>query len=132
MVGMSASIQSHHDLIVLQRAMKLVEQVYSMTSSFRASERFGITSQMRRASISIPFNIAEGRRRGSRKDFRHFLYISFGSCAELETQVRIAQRLKYCTPSQCDTILRTLEEVMKMLNVIIRRLDVSDTTKYEN
>ncbi len=78
-------MKSHNDLKVYQESMDLVIQVYKITNSFPESEKFGLTSQIRRASVSIPSNIAEGAARESKKEFKRFLYISLGSAAELET-----------------------------------------------
>ena len=89
------SIKSHKDLIVWQRSLELVTAVYELTELFPKTELYGLASQMRISAVSIPSNIAEGKRRGSRKDFRHFLLNSFGSGAELETQIEIAKRLSF-------------------------------------
>lgn len=78
-------IQSFKQLVVWQRAMELAEEVYRLTESLPSSERFGLISQIRRSAVSIPSNIAEGRQRGTRKDFAQFLRIADGSAAELET-----------------------------------------------
>src|SRR3989344_5154634 len=86
---------SHRDLIVWQKSMKLVSLVYTFSKEFPADERYGLTSQMRRAAVSVPSNIAEGRSRSSRKDFAQFLHISLGSVAELETQIEIAKNLSF-------------------------------------
>jgi len=88
-------MRPHHDLRVWQDAMELVTRIYSVTGTFPAEERFGLTSQIRRASISVPSNIAEGAARGSRKEFIHFLTIARGSLSELDTQLRIARNLEY-------------------------------------
>ncbi len=109
-------IHSHRDLIVWQRAMQLVIHLYKFTEKFPSSEKFGLISQMRRCAVSIPSNIAEGRKRGSRKDYKQFLLIAYGSGAELETQLEIAQALKYGNPSECVRAIRLLDEVMRMLN----------------
>ena len=77
----------HQRLNVWKRAIKLVEEIYKITSSFPAEEKFGLISQMRRSAISIPSNIAEGAARSSSKEFINFLHISQGSVAELETQI---------------------------------------------
>jgi len=87
-------IKSYKDLIVWQKAMELVVIIYKVTDTFPDSEKYGLVSQMRKCSISIPSNIAEGRRRGSRKEYQHFLRIAFGSGAELETQTEIVKRLE--------------------------------------
>jgi four helix bundle protein len=85
--------KTFRELVVWQVAMDLTEQIYRATATFPADERFGLTSQMRRAAVSIPSNIAEGHGRNSTADFRHFLGIARGSAREIETQVLIAERL---------------------------------------
>src|SRR3989344_9605046 len=89
------TILSYKDLIVWQKAMLLVEEVYKLTSQFPQSELYELSAQMRSSAASIPSNIAEGRKLGSKKEFRKFLRISFGSGAELETQIEIAKRLPF-------------------------------------
>jgi four helix bundle protein len=86
---MKNNLNSYKDLIVWQRAMELVVEIYKLTDKFPKEEIYGIISQMRRCAISIPSNIAEGRRRDGKKDFRRFLIIAYGSGAELETQIEI-------------------------------------------
>ena len=88
-------IETYKDLIVWQKGMDLVVEIYRITEVFPKSELYGLVSQMRRCAISIPSNIAEGRRRGTKKDFRQFLIISFGSGSELETQIEIVKRLSF-------------------------------------
>jgi four helix bundle protein len=88
-------VQGYKELIVWQKAMTLVQEVYRITNSFPKEEVFGLTSQIRRAAVSIPSNIAEGRSRRTRKDFGQFLAIAYGSAAELETQLLIAKSLNY-------------------------------------
>lgn len=115
-------IYSYKDLIVWQRAVELVIAVYELTDLFLKSELFGLTSQMRRAAVSIPSNIAEGRKRGTRKDFRQFLIIAYSSGAELETQLEIVKRLpfgKNLDYSKADSLLL---ETMKMLNKMLSSL----------
>ena len=119
---MSTQIKKHQDLIVWQKAMDLVILTYGLTEKFPGHEKFGLVSQMRRSSISIPCNIAEGKRRGSRKDYGRFLTISYGSGAELETQIEISKRLGYITTEEQDDILKLQQEVMKMLSTIIKKL----------
>lgn len=112
---------THHkyeDLIVWQKAMDLVEEIYTLTKAFPAEERFGLVSQMRRCAVSIPSNIAEGSRRGGNKEFSHFLLIAFGSGAELETQIKIVKRLQYVKNNDITRIVNLLDEIMKMLNVL--------------
>lgn len=102
--------------------MDLVVNVYELTEKFPKSELYGLVSQIRRASISIPSNIAEGRMRGSRKEFVHFLLNAYSSGAELETQLEIAKRLPRMRNLDYSKIEGLLEEIMKMLNTIIKKL----------
>ena len=116
------TIQSFKELIVWQKAMDLVETIYLATSKLPQIEQYGLTSQMRRCAVSIPSNIAEGKKRSTRKDFAQFLRIANGSAAELETQILIAGKLfKTIDFSKAKSLL---EEVQKMLSVIIRKLDI--------
>ena len=87
--------QSYKDLIVYQKAYKLTLDIYRITKKFPPEELYGMISQMRRSAVSIPCNIAEGYRRGHRKEYVQFLYVAMGSCAELETQLSIAKDLRW-------------------------------------
>lgn len=116
------NIRSYKDLIVWQRAIELTVAVYELTNSFPAEERYGLMNQMRRAAVSIASNIAEGRLRSSRKDFKNFLHIAFGSGAELETQILIAKKLSYTQRLDYQKVDALLMETMKMLNVLIYRI----------
>lgn len=115
-------IHSYKDLIVWQKSMELVTEVYSLTVKYPHSETYGLTSQSRRCCVSIPSNIAEGRRRSTKKDFRQFLIIAFSSGAELETQIEIAKRLNYGTEKDFMKVDSLLDEVMKMLNKMVSNL----------
>lgn len=115
-------IKSYRDLTVWKKSMELVITVYALTDKFPHSEMYGLTSQMRRAAVSIPSNIAEGRRRSSRKDFRHFLLNAFGSGAELETQIEIAKSLGFGKKADYEKTDPLLNEVMRMLNRLISKL----------
>ena len=110
------SVQDYKSLIVWQKALKLVICTYELTEHFPKSEMYGLVSQMRRASVSIPSNIAEGSRRSSRKDFRQFILNAYGSGAELETQIEIAKLLPFGKNLQYIEIDGLLNEVMRMLN----------------
>lgn len=125
---MTEAIHSYKELIVWQRAMELVVSIYTLTEHFPSSERYGLSSQMRRAAVSIPSNIAEGRRRSSRKDFRSFLVIAYASGAELETQVEIAKRLPFSSKLDYTEVDRLLLEVMKMLNRMVGSLKSQEAT----
>src|SRR3989338_8272975 len=117
------AINSYQDLIVWQKSIELVIELYTLTEKFPKEEIYGLTSQIRRAAVSIPSNIAEGRLRGTRKDFRHFLLNSFGSGGELETQLIIAQRLPKTKNLDYARAVALLGEVMRMLNAMIGKLD---------
>jgi four helix bundle protein len=112
---------TYKDLIVWQKSMDLVVEVYKLTSKYPDDEKYGLISQSRRCSVSIPSNIAEGKRRGTQKQFIHFLLISFASGSELETQVEIAKRLEFATIEDYKKVDLLLEEVMKMLNKLISK-----------
>ncbi len=115
-------IYSYKNLIVWQRSMELTIAAYQLTELFPKSELYGLTSQIKRAAISIASNIAEGRTRGTRKDYRHFLVMAYGSGAELETQIEIAKRLQFAKNPDFVKIDPLLSEVMKMLNRMLSSL----------
>ncbi len=116
-------VKNFKELIVWQKSMDLVVLIYKLTELFPKSEIYGLTSQIRRAAVSIPSNISEGNTRGTKKDYRHFLLIAFGSGAELETQIEIAKRLDFGKDINFKEVDDLLNEVMKMLNVMTRKLD---------
>ncbi len=116
------TIQTYKDLIVWQKSVELVIAVYKLTDQFPKSEIYGLTSQMRRCAVSIPSNIAEGRRRGTKKDYCQFLIVAYGSGAELETQVEIAKRLPFGKRLDYTNVDSLLDEVMRMLNKMISEL----------
>ncbi len=115
-------IHTYKDLIVWQRSMELVVAVYELTEQFPREEIFGLVSQMRRAAVSIPSNIAEGRLRGYRKEYKQFLLNAFGSGGELETQMEIAKRLPKTSKLDYRNVDQLLDETMRMLNSIINKL----------
>lgn len=96
--------------------------IYDLTSNFPKEEVYGLSSQIKRCCVSIPSNIAEGSRRFSKKDFKHFLTIAYGSGAELETQLELAKRLKFIEDKSYQKAESLLIEIMKMLNKLIRNL----------
>ena len=106
----------YKNLIVWQKSMTLVVEVYKITKLFPKEETYGLVSQMRRAAISIPSNLAEGSRRSSRKDYRNFILIAYGSASELETQLDISHRLQLVIPEALTVARTLLEEVLRMLN----------------
>jgi four helix bundle protein len=119
------SIKSYQDLVVWQKSYQLALQIYKITKKFPKEELYGLTSQMRRAEISIPSNIAEGYYRQRKLEYVQFLQFSFASGAELETQLLIAHDLKYISEDEYNEINKFLTEVMKMLNSLIRKLKTS-------
>lgn len=115
-------INSYRDLIVWQKSMDLCVETYRITNSFPKSELYGLVSQIRRCSVSIPSNIAEGFYRTHRLEYKRFLSISYGSGAELETQMLLAKRIGYIDEECYLQIEEKLKEVMKMLNKLIKRV----------
>lgn len=109
-------MQSYRDLIVWQKGMQLVTAIYKITEKFPKSEIFGLTSQMRRAAVSIPANLAEGYARKHRAEYLQFVRIAFGSGAELETHLDIAKNLGYVDQKDTTEAEALLGEVMRMLN----------------
>jgi four helix bundle protein len=105
----------HHGLIVWQRSITFVQQVYTITATFPREERYGLISQMRRAAVSIPSNIAEGAGRKTHGETVQFLSFAQGSAAELETQIIIAQALTYLSTETGQAILSELTEISKMI-----------------
>lgn len=115
-------IISYKELIVWQKSIDLVVEIYKITSLFPKSELFGLVSQMRRSVVSIPSNIAEGRSRGSRIEYRKFLIIAYSSAAELETQILISKKLFGINLDKYKYLDNLLEQVIKMLNKSIQSL----------
>jgi len=115
-------IYSYKDLIVWQKSLALSKEIYRVTGLFPKEEMYGLVSQMRRCAVSIPSNIAEGRSRGTRKDFAQFLRIAYGSGAELETQLEIAGQLEFIDKKDLNILKGVIDEIMRMLNVMIKKL----------
>ena len=105
----------YRELKVWRLAMELAEEVYKLCTEFPKHEVNGLTSQLQRAAVSVPSNIAEGQARNSSMEFGHFLGIARGSLAEMETQIMLAQRLNYLTAEKVDPALEKAEEIGKML-----------------
>ena len=114
--------EKYKDLLAWQRAMDLVKDTYRTTKGFPKEEVYSLTTQMRRAAVAIPSNIAEGKGRYSTADVNHFLVQARGSLYELETQVLIATDLKYLSEADSKKLLDTSDEVAKLLNGLIRSL----------
>ena len=115
-------VKSYRDLLVWQRSIQLSLSIYNLTRIFPKEERYGLTSQLQRAGVSIPSNIAEGYGRGTRKDYKQFLSIARGSTLEVQTQLLIANELGYCDSAQVKQAESLSEEVSKMLYSLIAKL----------
>ncbi len=115
--------RNYRDLIAWQRAMELVDLVYQLTSRFPRDELFGLTSQLKRASISIASNIAEGQGRVLPRDFRRFLRIAYGSLREVETQILIGQRQHFLGESDVHAVLDKTSEIGRLINGLLRSLE---------
>jgi four helix bundle protein len=119
---MSEKLKSYKDLIVWQKSLTLVKLVYELTRSFPSDERFGLISQMRRAAVSVPSNLAEGHARNTSGEFIQFISHAEGSLAELETQTILAIELNFCSIAEAQPIQNLIEEVQKMANALRRSL----------
>lgn len=119
--------KTHKDLKVCNHAMELAEEVYALTRSFPKEELYGLTSQIRRAAVSISCNIAEGAARRSRKEFLRSLAIAFGSVAELETQLLLAVRIRFLGSNPTSA---RIEEIRRMLIGLIRSLSRTPLTDH--
>ncbi len=114
--------RSYKDLILWQKSIEFVSLVYEFTKVFPEDERYGLISQIRRCAVSLPSNIAEGSKRGSKKEFINFLRIAYGSLAELETQLIISLNLNYITKKNYEKLNVYTIEISKMLNGLINKL----------
>lgn len=113
---------SYRELTVWQKSMDLTDKIYGLTKRLPQEKRYVLSDQMRRASVSIPSNIAEGHGRYSENEFRNFLSIAHGSCLELETQLLICVRQDYLSDDEAREALALLNEVSKMLTAMILKL----------
>jgi len=111
--------RSYKDLVAWQKSMELVTGIYKATAGFPKDELFGLTSQLRRAAVSIPSNVAEGQGRLSEKEFRHFLGQARGSLMEVETQLQIAENLGYMQKEHANKLLESCAEVGRILNGLL-------------
>ena len=123
MSGNEVVARNYQNLAAWQKAMDLVEAVYAVTRSFPTDERFGLTSQLRRAVVSVPSNIAEGEGRRSRNEFVHFLSTAYGSLREVETQLMIAVRLGYIDEPTSRPPLSLAAEVGRLINGLSKSLE---------
>lgn len=121
-----SSMKPHQSLEVWKQSFKLVKKLYLLTAKFPSEEKFGLTSQIRRACTSIPVNIAEGAARRSDKELQQFLYIALGSASELDTLLLLSRELDFITPNEFDTVNVDLDSIFKLLmgfiNMVKRRI----------
>lgn len=115
-------MQNYTDLNVWQKSMDLVEEVYTLVKRLPKEEMYALSSQLRRAAVSIPSNIAEGNGRSSKKEYLRFLLISRGSTFEVETQLLICVKVEYLVEEEIERAMTLCSEVKKMLNGLIRNL----------
>jgi four helix bundle protein len=116
------TVKQYSDLVALQKAMDLVEAVYKITKSLPKEEIYGLTSQLRRAAVSIPSNIAEGQSRGSR-EFVHYLALAHGSLSEVETQMAIARRLGYIDEERLARFAELASETGRLIHGLSRSIE---------
>ncbi|MCA9239944.1 MAG: four helix bundle protein [Planctomycetales bacterium] len=115
-------IRSHKDLKVWQRGIDLAEAIYKLTAGLPSEEKYGLTSQLRRAAASVPANIAEGNARDSTKDYLRFLSMAVGSLAEVETFLALVERLRYSSSSSLRELDALIEEERRMLRALQKSL----------
>ena len=115
-------IRDYKDLLVWQKGIALAKEVYKVTGRFPSEEKFGLISQMRRAAVSVPSNIAEGQARNTRGEFIQFLSHAEGSLAELDTQARIASELGFCPEDMLSMLVLRIVELQKMLKSLRTKL----------
>jgi len=121
--GARVVARNYKDLIVWQRAMGLVENVYALTKTFPREETYSLKSQIQRAVVAIPSNIAEEQARGSQKiEFQRFLYLALGSLAEVDTQLELAKRLNYVKSKDIEDVNSLMNEIRRMLFGLIKTL----------
>ena len=121
-------MKSHKDLLVWQKSMELVTNVYVATRSFPKDEIFGIVSQMRRAAISIPSNISEGYGRLYEKETVKFLSNALGSATELETQMIISKNLSFLPVEEAAVLIMNIQEIIRMLSALIKTFDTNNSS----
>ncbi len=125
MVGAGKSMTSYKELIVWQKSILLVKDLYQATGVFPKEELYGLSSQLRRAAVSIPSNIAEGNGRGALAEYLRFLHFARGSCYELETQLLISRELRYLDEELYQSLNARTEEIGRMLNSLIQKLSAA-------
>ena len=122
--------QSYRDLIAWQKALALVTEVYRLTESFPSHELYGLTSQIRRAAVSVVSNIAEGQARNSRREFLQFLSHAKGSLVEVETQLFVARNLNYVREQRIAAVLKQTDEVARLVSGLMKSLRLKDAEQH--
>jgi len=122
-VEKTKQVKTYRDLVVWQKSMALVTEIYKQTKSFPKDETYGLTSQMRRCAVSIPSNIAEGYGRNSTMDYIRFLRVAAGSLYELQTQIEIAFNLCYLSKVELDKMYESSREIERMLSSLTKKLN---------
>jgi four helix bundle protein len=117
------SESTYRTLVAWQHAMELAVEIYTFSKTFPSDERFELTQQIRRCAVSVPSNIAEGRGRGSTRDYRRFLHQARGSLYEIETQVALAERLGYCSSEEAARVQLVIGEAVRPLQGLIASVD---------
>lgn len=120
--GKVEKIKTYRELKIWQLGIELVKKIYKLTEGLPKHELYGLSSQMRRSAVSIPSNIAEGFRKYYNNDYRQFLYVSLGSCAELETQITIAKELNYASEDAESELLEMLDHICRMISNLLKKL----------
>ena len=119
---MNSEIKNYRDLVIWQKGIALVKEIYLLTQKFPQTEIYGLSNQIRRAAVSIPSNIAEGQSRQHTGEFRQFLHVALGSLAEVDTQLVIAKELTYLPQEEMVTAEQLTVELRKMIHTLIKRL----------
>jgi four helix bundle protein len=117
-----SDVRSYRDLVVWQKGIELAEEAYKLAQLMPRNEEYRLTSQLLRAAVSVPANIAEGNSRGTRRDYAHFISISRGSVAEIETFLQLAVRCELVKPENVQPALLLADELGRLLNVLRQRL----------
>ncbi len=121
-VHKNKAVKTYRDLVVWEKSMQFVTDIYSITKKFPGDELYSLTNQIRRSAVSIPSNIAEGFGRNTKKEFKRFLNISMASVFEIQTQIRISLNLGYIDSSVFDKIFESSREIERMLSSLIQKL----------
>ena len=116
-------MKTHKDLDVWKNSIHLVKEIYQLTSKFPKDELYGLTQQLRRASVSVPSNISEGAGRNSKKEFLQFLYIASGSLSEVETQIIISYELDFISAMEFENMINKINEIRAQLFGLIKYLN---------